>query len=250
MDCGVPFCHEGCPLGNLIPDWNDLVYRDKWQGRDRPAARDEQLPRVHRPHLPGAVRVGLRAGDQRRRRSRSSRSSWRSSSARSRRAGSCPSRPTAATGKTVGVVGSGPAGLAVAAELNRAGHTVTVYERDEGPGGLMRFGVPDAKLREVGHRPPGRAARGRGRALRVRRRRRARRHRRASCASATTRSSSRSARACTATSRSPGRELDGVHFAMDYLYQRNRFVARAGGPPDAARPSRAPRSPPPASASS
>ena len=66
MDCGVPFCHEGCPLGNLIPDWNDLVYRGKWQRRDRPAARDQQLPRVHRPDLPGAVRVGLRARDQRR----------------------------------------------------------------------------------------------------------------------------------------------------------------------------------------
>ena len=56
MDCGIPFCHQGCPLGNLIPDWNDLVYRDRWQARDRAAARDEQLPRVHRPPVPGAVR--------------------------------------------------------------------------------------------------------------------------------------------------------------------------------------------------
>jgi hypothetical protein len=60
MDCGVPFCHEGCPLGNLIPDWNDLVYRD------RAVARHQQLPGVHRPDLPGPVRVGMRAGDQRR----------------------------------------------------------------------------------------------------------------------------------------------------------------------------------------
>ena len=62
MDCGVPFCHEGCPLGNLIPDWNDLVYRGRWREAHRPAPRDQQLPRVHRPDLPGAVRVGLRAG--------------------------------------------------------------------------------------------------------------------------------------------------------------------------------------------
>ncbi len=66
MDCGVPFCHTGCPLGNIIPDWNDLVYRDQWQRGARPAARHEQLSRVHRPRLPGAVRSGLRAGNQRR----------------------------------------------------------------------------------------------------------------------------------------------------------------------------------------
>ena len=66
MDCGIPFCNNGCPLGNLIPDWNDLVYRDHWQRRDRPAARHEQLPRVHRPAVPGAVRVGVRARHQRR----------------------------------------------------------------------------------------------------------------------------------------------------------------------------------------
>ena len=68
MECGVPFCHNGCPLGNLIPDWNDLVYRDRWRDGDRPAARDQQLPRVHRQALPGAVRGRLRAGDPRGRR--------------------------------------------------------------------------------------------------------------------------------------------------------------------------------------
>ena len=60
MDCGIPFCHQGCPLGNLIPEWNDLVRRGEWRAGDRPPARDEQLPRVHRPDLPGAVR-GRRA---------------------------------------------------------------------------------------------------------------------------------------------------------------------------------------------
>ena len=65
MDCGIPFCHDGCPLGNLIPEWNDLVYRDDWPERHGAPARHEQLPRVHRPAVPGAVRGGLRARDQR-----------------------------------------------------------------------------------------------------------------------------------------------------------------------------------------
>ena len=66
MDCGIPFCHKGCPLGNIIPDWNDLVYRGRWQRGDRAPALDQQLPRVHRPHLPGAVRGGVRPQHQRR----------------------------------------------------------------------------------------------------------------------------------------------------------------------------------------
>ena len=65
MDCGIPFCHDGCPLGNLIPEWNDLVYRDDWSGRHRAPARHQQLPRVHRAALPRALRGGLRARDQR-----------------------------------------------------------------------------------------------------------------------------------------------------------------------------------------
>ena len=66
MDCGIPFCHQGCPLGNLIPDWNDLVYREPVAAGDRAAARDQQLPGVHRPAVPGAVRRVVRARDQRR----------------------------------------------------------------------------------------------------------------------------------------------------------------------------------------
>ena len=66
MDCGIPFCHKGCPLGNIIPDWNDLVYRGRWQRGDRAPALDQQLPGVHRPHLPGAVRGGVRPQHQRR----------------------------------------------------------------------------------------------------------------------------------------------------------------------------------------
>ena len=146
MDCGIPFCHEGCPLGNLIPDWNDLVYRGKWReaidqlhatnnfpeftGRICPApcesacvlAINDDPVTIEQIELAIAERAFDGGLD-------------RARPHRSRR-----------TGKTVAVIGSGPAGLAVADELNRCGHTVTVFERDEGPGGMMRFGVPDAKL--------------------------------------------------------------------------------------------------------
>ena len=141
-----------------------------------------------------------------------------------------PRPPASRTGRTVAVVGSGPAGLAAAAHLNRAGHEVAVYERDEGPGGLLRFGVPDFKLEkhyidrrvavleaegiafeygvDVGVEPePPR-----------------------SCSSATTRSCWRSARACTGALDVPGADLQGVRFAMDYLYARNRCVARGEDP--------------------
>src|SRR5579875_1639896 len=145
MDCGVPFCHEGCPLGNLIPDWNDLAYRGKWRdaldrlhatnnfpeftGTICPApcesacvlAINDEPVTIEQLEL-AIVERGFERG-------------W-----------IVPHPPQRRTGRHVAVVGSGPAGLAVADELNRCGHTVTVFERDEAPGGLMRFGVPDAKL--------------------------------------------------------------------------------------------------------
>ena len=159
-----------------------------------------------------------------------------------------PQPPIARTGKTVGVVGSGPAGMAAAAELNQVGHLVTVYERDESVGGLMRFGVPDAKLEkwmidrraelleaegviwecgvDIGVDVSAEELRSRHDALVVA-------------------IGSRVERDFEA----PGRELTGVHFAMDYLYQRNRWVARSEGRP-APEPALARRSPPPASTSS
>ena len=182
MDCGVPFCHEGCPLGNLIPDWNDLVYRGEWREAHRPAARDQQLPRVHRADLPGAVRVGVRAGDQRR---PGDDQADRAGDRRARlRRGLGRARAAAATrtGRTVAVVGSGPAGLAAAAELNQCGpRRSPSTSATRGPAGCMRFGVPDAKLekwiidRRVGD------ARGGGDRVRLRRRRRHRRRPPTSC---------------------------------------------------------------------
>ena len=146
MDCGIPFCHTGCPLGNLIPEWNDLVYRDRLARGERAAARHQQLPRVHRPAVPGAVRGRVRARHQRaaghdqadRGRDRRPR--------RGTRAGVAPVVPATKTGKRVAVVGSGPAGLAAAQQLTRAGHDVTVYERADRIGGLLRYGIPEFKM--------------------------------------------------------------------------------------------------------
>jgi glutamate synthase (NADPH/NADH) small chain len=145
MDCGIPFCHQGCPLGNLIPDWNDLVYRDRWR-----AAIDRLHATNNFPEFTGrlcpapcegscvlginddavtikAVEVSIidRAFDE----------GWVSAQ-----------EPEMRTGRRVAVVGSGPAGLAAAAQLNRAGHWVSVFERADRIGGLLRYGIPEFKL--------------------------------------------------------------------------------------------------------
>lgn len=145
MDCGVAFCHQGCPLGNLIPEWNDLV----WRGRGR-----EALDRLHAtnnfPEFTGracpapcesACVLGINQPAVTIKQVENSiidqgfEHGW-----------VVPVPPERLTGKTVAVVGSGPAGLAAAQQLTRAGHTVAVYERDEAPGGLLRYGIPDFKL--------------------------------------------------------------------------------------------------------
>ena len=155
MDCGVPFCHtgvlisgmaSGCPINNLIPEWNDLVYRGQWQEAIDPPAPDQQLPGVHGAGLPRTLRGLLHRGPRTATRSRSRRSSRRSRTAPGPRAGSGRSPPLTRTGRTVAVVGSGPAGLAAADQLNRAGHLVTVYERAGRIGGLLMYGIPNMKL--------------------------------------------------------------------------------------------------------
>jgi len=145
MDCGIPFCHSGCPLGNLIPDFNDAVYQGKWQkaaeilhstnnfpeftGRLCPAPCEEACvlginePPVSIENIEkNIVETAFKNG-------------WIQ-----------PKPPLTRTGKKVAVIGSGPAGLAAAQQLNRAGHTVTVFERDEKIGGLLRYGIPDFKM--------------------------------------------------------------------------------------------------------
>ncbi len=145
MDCGVPFCHSGCPLGNLIPDFNDAVYNNEWEralnilhstnnfpeftGRLCPAPCEEAcvLGIVNPPVSielieKYIVERGFKEG-------------WIK-----------PIQPKKRTGKKVAIIGSGPAGLAAAQQLNRAGHKVTVYERDNKIGGLLRYGIPDFKM--------------------------------------------------------------------------------------------------------
>jgi glutamate synthase (NADPH/NADH) small chain len=229
MECGVPFCNSGCPLGNLIPDWNDLVYRDNFAEAIEQLHRTNNFPEFTGRLCPAPceaacvleidegnavtikqieVAIVNRAWEE----------GW-----------IVARPPQARTGRTVAVIGSGPAGLACAQQLNRRGHSVIVFERDEAAGGLVRFGVPDFKIEkwlverrvqqlvdegvefrygvDVGVDVEAGELCERFDAVVVA-------------------TGSRVPRDLPV----PGRELDGVHFAMEYLYQRNRFVAGAPAP--------------------
>ena len=145
MDCGVPFCHTGCPLGNLIPDWNDLVYRGRWQDAIRRLHATNNFPEFTGRLCPApceeACVLGINEPPVTIKNIENSiidkafAEGWVVAEPPERR-----------TGKTVAVVGSGPAGLAVAQQLNRAGHTVTVFERADRIGGLLRYGIPEFKM--------------------------------------------------------------------------------------------------------
>jgi glutamate synthase (NADPH/NADH) small chain len=230
MDCGVPFCHNGCPLGNLIPDWNDLVYRDRWQDAIRAAAPHQQLPRVHRPAVPGALRGGLRARDPRGRRGHDQ--ADRERDHRPRVQGGLGDAAAAERRERAQrrVVGSGPAGWPRRSSCAAPATRRRVRARR---GGRRARALRRARLqdREVGRAAARRAA--------------ARRGCRA-CASASTWASTSMAQELRSEFDAvvlaigsrvprdlpvPGRELDGVHFAMEYLYERNRWVAGEHGPP-------------------
>ena len=220
MDCGIPFCHQGCPLGNLIPEWNDLVWRDDWDGAMDRLHATNNFPEFTGRLCPAPCETACVLGinqdpvtiknvevaiiDR----------AWSSGYVR-------PRPPEWLSGRTVAVVGSGPAGLAAAQQLTRAGHTVAVYERADKIGGLLRYGIPEFKMEkavldrrldqmrregtvfragvDVGAELPGDKLLERydavvlavgstlGRDLPV-----------------------------------PGRDLDGIHQAMDYLPQSNR----------------------------
>jgi glutamate synthase (NADPH/NADH) small chain len=220
MDCGIPFCHQGCPLGNIIPDWNDLVYREHWQDAiDRLHATNnfpEFTGRLCPAPCEGSCVLGInddpvtikavevtiidRAFDE----------GW-----------VVPEPPAARTGKKVAVVGSGPAGLAAAEQLNRAGHLVTVFERADRIGGLLRYGIPEFKMEKrvlerrlalmdkagVVFRPNADI----GRSVR---------------SADLQREFDATVLACGAGAPRdlavPGRELSGIHFAMEYLTLSNR----------------------------
>jgi glutamate synthase (NADPH/NADH) small chain len=145
MDCGVPFCHTGCPLGNIIPDFNDLVYRDQWHEASQRLHATNNFPeftgRVCPAPCEAACVLGINEDPV------AIKSIEMSIADRAFDEGWVTAEPPAArTGKRVAVVGSGPAGLAAAQQLNRAGHLVTVFERADRPGGLLMYGIPDFKL--------------------------------------------------------------------------------------------------------
>ena len=223
MDCGIPFCHKGCPLGNIIPDWNDLVYRGRWQeaidrlhstnnfpeftGRVCPAPCEEAcvlkinndpvaIKQIEKQIIDHAFKAGFVT----------------------------PHIPAQRTGKQVAVVGSGPAGLACAQQLARAGHLVTLYERADRIGGLLRYGIPDFKMEKhlIERRMEQMAAEG-----------------------VTFKTNTNVGVDVTAAALRqqfdavvlsggatwardlpvPGRELKGIHFAMEFLPQQNKVGA-------------------------
>jgi glutamate synthase (NADPH/NADH) small chain len=231
MDCGVPFCHNGCPLGNLIPDWNDLVYRDRFQDAIVQLHATNNFPEFTGRLCPApceaACVLEIREGDavtikqiENAIVNRAWTEGWITPQ---------PPRRERETGQAVAVVGSGPAGMAAAQQLRRAGHRVTLFERDEAVGGLVRFGVPDFKIEKsvVQRRVEQLLAEGVeircgvevGSDVTVE-------ELRGGFDAVVLATGSRVPRDLPV----PGRELDGVHFAMEYLYQRNRWVARELGP--------------------
>ena len=145
MDCGIPFCHQGCPLGNIIPEWNDLVYRDDWHGAIERLHATNNFPEFTGRLCPApcetACVLGINQDPVTIKNVEVSiiEKAFDSGAVR-------PESPEWLSGKTVAVVGSGPAGLAAAQQLTRQGHTVAVYERADKIGGLLRYGIPEFKM--------------------------------------------------------------------------------------------------------
>ncbi len=223
MDCGIPFCHQGCPLGNLIPEWNDLIRRGEGQEASDRLHATNNFPEFTGRLCPAPCESSCVLGisqepvtiklveqsiiDQ----------AWANDWVK-------PHPPDRLTGKTVAVVGSGPAGLAAAQQLTRAGHTVAVFERDDRIGGLLRYGIPDFKL-EKKH-IEGRLEQMRAEGTRFR----AGVNIGVDISWTDLRSRYDSVIVATGALLGrdlpvPGRELAGVHFAMEYLVQQNRVGA-------------------------
>ncbi len=223
MDCGIPFCHSGCPVNNVIPHWNDLVYRNRWKeaiailhstnnfpeftGRICPAPCEAAcvlginddpvtIKVVEREIVDHAFKMG-----------------W-----------IVPEPPMSRTGKRVAVIGSGPSGLAAAQQLNRAGHHVTVYEKNDRLGGLLRYGIPDFKLEKhlIDRRIEQLQAEGIVFSTRT--------HVGVNIGAEEMRRTYDAILLCGGSEAPrdlivPGRTLKGIHYAMDFLPQQNRRVA-------------------------
>jgi glutamate synthase (NADPH/NADH) small chain len=230
MDCGIPFCHKGCPLGNLIPDWNDLIYKGQWERALAALHATNNFPeftgRICPAPCEAACTLSINQDPvtieyiEKTISDRGWQEGWIQ-----------PRPPTVRTGKSVAVVGSGPAGLAAAQQINRAGHSVTVFERDNYIGGLLRLGIPDFKLeKQVIER---RISQMRdegvtfktgvyvGRDFDVE-------ELKAGFDVILLTIGSTIPRDLDV----PGRELNGVHFAMQYLTQQNKILAGEQVPPE------------------
>ena len=226
MDCGIPFCHQGCPVNNMIPDWNNLVYRDQWQaalvtlhstnnfpeftGRICPAPCEESctLNIDDNPVTIKAIECAIV--------DRGWQEGW-----------IVPQPPSRRTGKRVAVVGSGPAGLACAQQLARAGHAVTVFERQDRVGGLLRSGIPDFKMEkaQVDRRVKQMTAEGVTFRVGI--------EIGAAMPMATLLGEFDSVVLAGGAEwprdlEVPGRALDGIHYAMDFLVQQNKRGAGDG----------------------
>ncbi len=223
MDCGIPYCHTGCPVNNQIPDWNDLVYHGDWEEAARNLHSTNNFPEVTGRICPAPCEAActLNLEDT----PVSIKAIEKSIADKAFDAGWVrPQPPTDRTGKRIAIVGSGPAGMAAAQQLARAGHEVHVYERNAHPGGLMRYGIPDFKMEKfiVERRVAQMEAEG------------VTFH--CNTEVGTDISTEELAREHDAVLLAggaehprdlpiPGRELDGIHFAMNFLTQQNRRIS-------------------------
>lgn len=220
MDCGVPFCHTGCPVNNLIPDWNDLVYKDRWREAIRTLHATNNFPEFTGRTCPAPCEAScvLAINEP----AVTIKTIENSIIERAFQEGWVqPEPPQQRTIKRVAIIGSGPAGLAAAQQLNRAGHTVTVFEKEDRLGGLLRYGIPEFKMEKWVLERRLEQLRGEGIEFR------------SGVNAGVDITSDQLLKDYDAVLLAagaehprdlniPGRELKGVHFAMDYLTQQNR----------------------------